>query len=701
MNRLILLSILYFFTSSCIAQLPLLFNEQFNDNTHAWPMYEDAKYNCLIKNGSYAIQEKSLEGTTFVSTPALFDPSEDFEIETKITFESGSSYGYGICTKDLSHSKITNEHYFTISKNGYYRLNSYSTDKGDVIHQEWKTDPSINQGANQTNILTIKQTNHKTSILINGKEMSTLSNISYWGTEVGFIVYDTISIQVDYLTIKQKHAEINVLPNPALLKKENLGPSINSKIEDVAPVISHDGKTLYFAMRTEDKTDMLLYAGDAWYATQNSSGNWEPKKNLGHPVNNDEANFVISVTPDNNSLMLNGRYTADGKSYGDGFSITHREAKGWSLPEPVLVDDYYNDNEYNTFCLSADRKTLILSIERKDTYGQKDLYVSFLKKDKTWTAPKNIGATINTYGDEGTPFLAADGKTLYFSTNGKPGYGSADIFLTRRKNDRWTSWTEPLNLGPQINTQDWDAYYTLPASGEYAYLVSSDHSTGGSDIFRVKVAESAKPEPVVIIHGKVLDKNTKQPLAATINYHELSTGNDVGSARSNPTDGSYKIVLPYGMAYGFHAEKKDFLAESDNIDLSTIKEYTEIERDLYLSPIEIGKTITLNNVFFVRSKAELLPGSFSELDRLVKVLADNPELKIEISGHTDNIGDPALNTKLSEDRVITIKNYLISKNISTKRLSGKGYGGSKPIASNATEETRKLNRRVEFIIIAK
>ena len=135
--------------------------------------------------------------------------------------------------------------------------------------------------------------------------------------------------------------------------------------------------------------------------------------------------------------------------------------------------------------------------------------------------------------------------------------------------------------------------------------------------------------------------------------------------------------------------------------MTAIKEFIEIERDLYLSPIEVGKSITLKNVFFVRSKADLLPDSYSELDRLAKVLTDNPELKIEISGHTDNVGDPALNVKLSEDRVATIKNYLTGKNISAKRLSGKGYGGSKPIASNATEETRKLNRRVEFIIIGK
>ena len=701
MKRFIYSGILCIAFNICHAQLPLLFNEQFNDNSNSWPIYEDPKYDCQIKNGSYSIQEKNRDGTTFVSTPTQFDPNKDFEIETKITFEAGTNYGFGLCTKDLRHSKNTKENYFTISKNGYYRLNSYTTDKGDVVHQEWKQDPSINEGLSSTNILTIKQSGSKTSFIINGKVMSTVSNLSFWGTEVGFLIYDTISIKVDYLTIKQKHDDINVLPNSTVLKKENLGPTINSKLQDVVPVISHDGKTLYFVMRSDEKTNMPLYYGDAWYSTKNSSGNWEPKKNLGAPINNDDANFVISVTPDNNTLMLNGRYDEDGKSYGDGFSITHREANGWSFPEKIIVDDYYNDNEYNTFCLSPDRKTLILSIERADTYGQKDLYISYLKKDKTWTAPENMGPVINSYADEGTPFIAADGKTLYFSTNGQPGYGSNDIFMSRRKRDSWTKWSLPLNLGPQVNTKDWDAYYTIPASGDYAYLVSVENSLGLADIFRIKVAESAKPEPVVIIHGKVLDKITKQPLAATIDYHELSTGKEVGIARSNPSDGSYKIILPYGTAYGFLAEKANFLSESDNIDLTTIKEYIEIERDLYLSPIEIGKSITLQNVFFVRSKAELLPDSYSELDRLVKTLSDNPQLKIEISGHTDNVGDPALNLKLSEDRVTAIKKYLASKNISEKRLSGKGHGGTKPVASNATEETRKLNRRVEFIIVGK
>jgi len=692
--------ILYAFFAVCFAQTPLVFDEQFTENKKIWPHEEVTDYSCLIQDGVYTISNKKTagNGTTFPCN-VTFDPDLDFEIETKITLTGGSdNYGFGLYTVDTRSSKAKLEHHFTISGNGYFKIYDLGP---DITHKPWEQNKAVNIGFNQANILTIKKTGITSTFFINNIEVLSLPHVSFWGNRVGFVLYDTEAIVVDYITIKQDRGKINAIESKVILKKENLGPSVNSKIHDVTPVISHDGKVLYFSVRGDKPVSGTNYNGEAYYSTLKQDNTWSDRKNMGYPINNEQTNFVISATPDNNSLLLSGRYLADGKSNGRGFSITHREGNGWSIPEDLIIEDYYEDNQFSSFCLSPDRKTLVLSIERKDSYGQTDLYASFQKSDDTWTAPKNIGHTINTFGSEETPFVAADGKTLYFSTNGKLGYGSNDIFMSRRLDDSWTKWTEPVNLGPQVNTIDWDAYYTISASGDYAYLVSAENSLGLSDIFRIKVAESAKPEPVVIIHGKVLDKVTKQPLAATIDYHELSTGADAGSARSNPTDGSYKIILPYGKAYGFLAEKTDFLAESDNIDLTTFKEYAEIERDLYLSPIEIGKAITLNNVFFVRSKAELLPGSFPELDRLVKVLTDNPELKIEISGHTDNVGDPVLNAKLSEERVTTIKNYLISKHISTKRLSGKGYGGTKPIASNATEETRKLNRRVEFIIIAK
>jgi len=633
------------------------------------------------------------------------DPYMDYYLEIKIIQTAGTDdYGHGIFLKDERISGDYKENYFMISSNGFFKVCTYSEKEDSITDfQAWKESNLIKQGFDQANILAIKKSGSNTFFYINGEKVFE-KQFSFWGSSVGFTLYHDQTVKIDHLLIKQDRGKIRLAEgNDADIVKENLGANINTKYSEIMPVISPDGQTLYI-----DVKDDLANLGsaekekdDVWFATRNSDGTWSKRKNMGPPVNNISHNFVISVTPDNNTLILASQYTSKGEWKANGLSMSHRTKKGWGMPEDITIEDFYNDADYTSYCISPDRKVMILAIERKDGYGYIDLHVSFKKKSGSWTAPKNMGKILNSYGYEIAPFIAADGKTLYYSTDGKLGYGSNDIFMSRRQDDSWTNWSEPQNLGPKVNTTDWDAYYTIPASGDYAYMVSSDHSLGEEDIFRVRVAHTAKPEPVVIIYGKVLDKNTKEPLQADIVYHELSTNVEAGTARSNPADGSYKIILPYGKAYEFLAEKKNYLAESDHIDLTEIKGYIEIERNLYLTPIQIGKSITLNNVFFVRSKPELISGSNAELDRLVKIMNDNPNLKIEISGHTDNQGPPEKNLTLSNDRVETIKKYLVDRGINIKRLSGKGYGETKPIASNATEETRKLNRRVEFTIVAK
>jgi len=532
--------------------------------------------------------------------------------------------------------------------------------------------------------------------------MFSLPNVRFWGNFIGYALYGKGTLQVDQLTVKQNF-HLSLVPNAATAKytRKNLGVNVNTKGDDIMPVISADGRTLYYAV--EDDAANIEVAGnsDIWYTTRNEDGTWSRRKNIGLPVNTREADFVINATPDNNSLLTNGIYrTEQGRlNKYEGLSMTHRTKSGWSIPETITIENYYNYATEVSFALSPDRQVIISSIERDITYGGTDLYVSFLQPDGTWSVPENMGSVINTYGKDITPTIAADGKTLYYSTNGKPGYGSNDIFVTKRLDDTWKNWSEPLNLGPSVNTINWDAYYSVPASGDIAYIVSNDQSLGGADIYSISIVKEAQPDPVVIVQGKVFNKATNQPIGATIIYHDLSDGKDIGTAQSNPQDGSYKIVLPYSKAYGFLAEKEQFLAESNNIDLIEAKPYQEIQRDLYLMPIEVGKTIILNNVFFVRSKPDLMPESYPEMERLVKILVDNPAIHIELAGHTDNVGNAALNKELSEKRVETIKNYLVSKGIAASRITGKGYGGTRPIASNSTEDTKKLNRRVEFTII--
>jgi outer membrane protein OmpA-like peptidoglycan-associated protein len=276
-----------------------------------------------------------------------------------------------------------------------------------------------------------------------------------------------------------------------------------------------------------------------------------------------------------------------------------------------------------------------------------------------------------------------------------------DVFVTKRLDNTWTKWSEPLNMGPHINTIEFDAYFSVPAKGDYAYLVTSLNTLGAEDIVRITLSESARPEPVVVIHGKIFDAKTKKPLSADITYEELPGGKALGNAISNPTTGEYKIVLPYEKVYGIFAEKAGYLTKNDNIDLTNLHEYQEIEKDFYLVPIEVGEKIVMNNIFFAQGTPNILPNSFPELDRFVDMLKKNPKMEIEVGGHTDNVGEPALNQILSEQRVVAITKYFISKGILAKRMLGKGYGDSQPIASNLKEETRKLNRRVEIKILKK
>ncbi|NJL15597.1 MAG: OmpA family protein [Microscillaceae bacterium] len=464
-------------------------------------------------------------------------------------------------------------------------------------------------------------------------------------------------------------------------------------------MISADGLTLYYNRKDHPQNTVNANRSDIWYSTQNKEGIWGPAQNIGRPLNNEGHNFVISVSPDGNTLLLGNLYKSDGSTAGTGISISFRNQNGWTLPQEVKVGDFYNDNPYNEYCLAPNNKVLLLCLQRKDTYGQKDIYVSFLQENGSWSAPQNIGLPVNSIGNEVGPFLAADGTTMYYSTDGHKGYGRNDIFVTRRLDDSWLRWSEPENLGPAINTPNWDAYYTVPAQGDYAYMVSSQNSLGAEDIFRLKLPESARPQTVVLIKGRVLHSKTKAPLEAQVVYELLKNGAEVGLARANPVDGTYQIALPAGEIYGFLGKAEGFYPVSESIDTQPYQQYTVLERDLYLTPIEKNEVIRLNNLFFDFAKFSLRDQSFPELNRLVAFLNNNPEVRIEIGGHTDNVGTEANNLSLSKNRAEAVQQYLLKRGIAPERVLAKGYGEAKPIADNNTEAGRQQNRRVEFKIL--
>ncbi|WP_234736214.1 OmpA family protein [Tellurirhabdus bombi] len=497
-------------------------------------------------------------------------------------------------------------------------------------------------------------------------------------------------------------------------KVENLGNLINSEYNEINPVISPDGRTLYFARISHPQnTHGAKGSQDIWYSEMGQDNKWGSARRMTFPLNKDEYNCAYSISPDGNTMLIKGAYN-NGTYETRGFSISKRTASGWAPPQKMPIPAYekMSKGQFDCGYLSADGKVLIMAFSEKKGSQKDDLYVSLKQKDGSWSKIINLGPEVNT-GDftETTPFLAADGATLYFSSDRGGGLGSNDIYVCRRVDNSWKHWSKPVNLGPAINTDGYDAYYTLSASGEYAYLTTFKETLGKGDIVRIRLKDLEQepqtpketlPDPVVLVSGKVIDQRTGKPVEARIVYETLPDGVEVGTATSNPLTGEYKIVLPYGKKYSFRAIAPDFIAEGDNIDLTQAKEHQEItNKSLKLIPIEVNSTVRLNNIFFDLGKATLREESFPELDRLALTLNENPKIVIEIGGHTDNTGSNELNLKLSQDRADSVREYFIGKGIEPDRVASKGYGESKPVAMNDSDEGRQANRRVEFKILKK
>lgn len=556
-----------------------------------------------------------------------------------------------------------------------------------LVYSKQGTEPLSEKG-NLFKIL-IEKTSYKAkSILIEFK--TNVANDFLQVDAVGISEYDVSSYQVEINEIKISDNELQ--------KPMNLGPKVNSSAHELAPIVVPDGHRLYFTREGHPANFGREKRQDIWYSEIDSTGEFDYPSILGSPINNDYHNFAFATSVDGNSLLLGNVYLPNGLME-KGVSVSQFNGKDWGFPQKIEIEEFNNLNEKTAYFLSASGKILIMSIETEDSFGGLDLYVSFLGDDNKWSKPLNLGSTVNTAADETSPFLAYDDETLYFSTSGFPGYGSTDIFFARRLDTSWQNWSEPVNLGKIVNTESWDAYFNIPASGDYAFFVSTNNSFGKEDIFKVYLPKALRPKPVVIVYGTVLNKKTNQPLAATIQYETLPEGKIVGITKSNPLTGEYKIVLPGGAKYGFLAKADSFVSVNENIDIRTDLRYQEIHRDLYLVPLEIGETVRLNNIFFDYNQYVLLEDSYSELNRLIKLLKDNPNMEIEITGHTDNIGSPAYNLNLSRKRAQSVADYLIANGLSPQRLKVKGYGERLPVSSNDTDEGRQQNRRVEFKIL--
>ncbi len=488
---------------------------------------------------------------------------------------------------------------------------------------------------------------------------------------------------------------------------ERLDKNVNSDYSEYNPLLSPDGKVLYFSRKNHpENIGGVNDKEDIWYSELDENGKWKLAKNMGAEFNNEYPNFAntISSTPDGKSviMVLGNKYLKDGKKSVAGVSISSHVGGQWTKPVSLNITNDYNYNDKANYFLTNNRKALLMSVERDDSQGARDLYVIFMKDDSVWTEPLNLGKVVNTAAEESSPFLSIDDKTLFFSSNGFSGFGGSDIYVSKRLDDTWTKWSTPENMGKTINSPLEDLFFNIPANSDYAYY-SRGVSENNTDIFNVKLPILQSPEEWVTVKGELVDARNNTPLGAKIIYERLPDGKDLGIWQSDPKTGDFEIKLPVGFLYSIRAEANDFISESQTLDLR--KAGTDKKNIVFkLKPIEVvhlekDAMFSMNSIFFDFAKVVLKPESFPELERVVQMLNEKPGITIEIAGHTDNKGTIAYNKSLSEGRANAVKKFLTSKGINTGRVTTIGYGESKPIVSNDDEQDgREINRRVEFKI---
>lgn len=665
---------------------------------------------------------------------------------------------------------------------------------------------------------------------------------------------------------------------------ENLGPGVNSIYPELNPILSPDGKTLYFVRANHPENQYGPYdSQDIWMSQLREDGNWDQAVRMVYPFNTARYNAVYAVIGDGNSLLINGIFDKKGEWKKRGLSIIHNLGKNdWGKPERVKIKRYHRLNKgyFGSVHMNNTEDILVMSFSRRH-YGKKaNLFVSHKKvKSGKWTKPKKIKGPVSARGTEKTPYLSKDGTVLFFSTK-KRKDNSFEIYYCTRTKDNYRKWTEPKKLDT-VNTNGWDAYYSLNEKGSWAYYASTANSQGSSDLLRIKLFEenpfievSGKvinkernqiilpsekdfkilvngkapdsiavdaetgtyrlllplgkrysieansihyqpepsevnaenireftkltqdlyiiPDPYMLVKGNILVKDDPYNITSADNPIISINGKDADSVIYN-NDGSYDLYLEHGKAYVIQVKAEKYNPGEEKIDLRDIHEYTELEKDLfvskipapkikeatmtgiiknsktmkaldpgiaveihindfpsinveikdstytlklplgaaykinasaqmyypvlqnvdlsqekahvkiihdlYLTPLEVGSSIELENIFFESGKATLKPESYTELDRVARLLNDSPSLKIEIGGHTDNVGNADFNKKLSENRAEAVTNYILSKGVTPERVAAVGYGMEKPVASNDTEEGKMQNRRVEFTIL--
>lgn len=484
--------------------------------------------------------------------------------------------------------------------------------------------------------------------------------------------------------------------------------NINSPYDEQNPVISLDGKVLYFTIAGHPKNiGGIKDPGDIWVSIY-LNGQWQNPIHGGSVINNANYNSVLGFS-EVGDLYLWGHYSNNNPITTQGIAVSTKNGNDWAAPENISIPYFLNKSSYGNGSINSAANTLIFAAEGYGTVGGEDIYVSF-KNNGRWSEPLNLGKNINTPFQEVTPWLSEDGHLLYFASNGWKGAGSFDIFVAKRLDDSWERWSTPEWLGDKVNSESRELHFRMFPKFGYS-LFTSTHDSNRYGVIKVLNDTIFKPEPkidtllkikeqdyqakaanAIVLFGKVTNAKNNAAISAVLKFR--SDSSFVITAKSN---GQYRVIIPSTKVYAIEVEYKGYVNVVERLDLKTMQ-LNSLELNFTLQPIEVGTVVNLKSVLFNMGTTTLLEESYAELDAVVDFLKSNPKVEIELEGHTDNRGDAKKNLVLSQQRVEKIKSYLVSKGIAGRRVKGKGFGGTRPIATNDTEEARKMNRRVEFLI---
>jgi outer membrane protein OmpA-like peptidoglycan-associated protein len=508
-----------------------------------------------------------------------------------------------------------------------------------------------------------------------------------------YLTYQGITpqnVQYAQKLIADSKFSMEAIKHPVPFKPINMGPEINTRDDEYLPVATADEGMLIFTRKINNNED--------FYRSLKQSGKWKTAAYLSKQINTPNFNEgAQSISQDGKYLFFTGCNRPDGLGRCDIY-VTQKKGDDWDKPfdlsPPVNTGGWESQPS-----ISADGRTLYFVSNRRGGFGGYDIWKSVLTA-KGWGEAENMGPNINTAFDEQSPFIHPDDSTFYFCSNGWPGLGSKDLFISRLGKD--SKWQKPQNLGYPINSSGDENGLTLTANGTYAFFASNNlKGLGGFDIYTFELPEAVRPRVVTYVKGNIYDAKTRQPLQAAVEIIDLEKNRAVYHDFSSTGQGDYLATLTSGKNYGLNISKNGYLFHSENFSLAGHIAKEPYNLTVYLDPIEVGSKAILKNIFFDTNRFDLKPESMAELQKLIEFLTINPTVHIEISGHTDNIGNDQLNQALSENRAKSVYTYLLNHSVKAERLVYKGYGKTQPIATNTTDENRALNRRTEFKVIAK